>query len=163
MNALIEQNIRVALRWVLGVIFVWAAISKIAIVQDFFSSLAAYKLPLPVFFLQSVAIVLPWLELFCGLMLIAGLWLRAAASWVFLLCLAFVVCTGQAWGRGLNISCGCLNLDFLGDHPSLLAMLESVGFAFFRGLILTLASFWLLRSLFQALDHQPATVPAPSW
>ena len=48
------------------------AISKLAILQDFYSSLVAYKLPLPKVFLQSGAIVLPWLELFCGLMLMSG-------------------------------------------------------------------------------------------
>ncbi len=151
MKALVEQNVRVALRWILGIIFIWAAISKLAILQDFFSSLAAYKLPVPTLLLQSVAIVLPWLELFCGLMLIAGLWLRPAASWVLVLCIVFVLCTGQAWARGLEISCGCLNLEFLGlnndDHPSLVALVESVRFAFVRALILAGASFWLLRSV----------------
>jgi uncharacterized membrane protein YphA (DoxX/SURF4 family) len=151
MSALVERNVRVLLRWILGIIFVWAAISKIAILQDFFSSLAAYKLPLPNLILRSVAVVLPWLELFCGLMLIAGLWLRAAVSWVLVLCIVFVLCTGQAWARGLEISCGCLNLEFFGlnndDYPSLVAMLESVRFAFVRAIILTGASFWLLRSV----------------
>ena len=156
MTARLEQNVRVALRWFFGIIFVWAAISKLAILQDFFSKLSAYKLPLPALLLQCVAVVLPWLELFCGLMLIAGLWLRAAASWVFVLCVVFVLCTGQAWARGLEISCGCLNLEFLGvnndTHPSLIAMLDSVRFAFVRALVLTAASFWLLRSIRERVE-----------
>jgi putative oxidoreductase len=101
-------------------------------------------------------VTLPWLELFCGLMLLAGFWLRAATGWAFVLCAVFALCTGQAWIRGLTISCGCLNLQALGlttdAHPSLTGFLESVRFAFFRALLLCVACLWLLRWLVRQRD-----------
>jgi uncharacterized membrane protein YphA (DoxX/SURF4 family) len=140
---------RAIVRYIVGALFVWAALSKVANLQEFYVSLRAYQLPLPNVFLQLAAITLPWLELFCGLLLFAGFWLRAAAGWALILCALFALCTGQAWLRGLNISCGCFNLQALGltadAHPSLIAFLESVRFAFFRALILCAACWWLLR------------------
>jgi putative oxidoreductase len=140
---------RIVLRYVVGALFVWAAISKVANLQEFYVSLRAYQLPLPNIILQWVAVTLPWLELLCGLLLLAGFWLRAATGWALILCAVFALCTGQAWLRGLTISCGCLNLSMLGlsadEHPTLIAFLESVGFAFFRALLLCLACWWLLR------------------
>jgi len=139
------------LRYITGSLFVWAAISKVANLQEFYVSLRGYQLPLPNILLQLTAVILPWLELFSGLMLLAGFWLRAATGWALLLCVVFALCTGQAWLRGLTISCGCLDLSLLGltsdKHPSLIAFLESVRFAFFRALLLCAACFWLLRCL----------------
>lgn len=140
---------RFVVRYIVGALFVWAAISKIGNLQEFYVSLRAYQLPLPNLLLQLVAVTLPWLELFCGLMLLTGFNLRAATGWAFILCVVYVLCTGQAWLRGLTISCGCLDLQFLGltpdAHPSLIAFLESVRFAFFRAVLLCAACLWLLR------------------
>lgn len=140
---------RVVVRYIVGAIFVWAALSKIADVHQFYVSLRAYRLPFPEISLQFVAVMLPWLEMFCGLTLLAGVWIRAATGWALILCIVYVLCTGQAWLRGLAISCGCLNLEFLGltsdTHPALIAFLESVGFAFIRALIMCVACWWLLQ------------------
>lgn len=140
---------RVVVRYVVAALFIWAALSKLGNLQEFYVSLRAYRLPLPNIFLQLVAVTLPWLELFCGLLLLAGFWLRAATGWALILCVVFVLCTGQAWLRGLTISCGCLNLGLLGltadAHPSLIAFLESVRFAFLRAVVLSAACLWLLR------------------
>ena len=48
--------------------------------------------------------------------------------------IVFVIATGQAWARGLEISCGCLKLGFLSEGAA--KTFESVGFAFFRALLL---------------------------
>jgi putative oxidoreductase len=143
----LELNLRSILRWVVGVIFIWAALSKLANLQDFYSSLVAYQLALPALLLRLIATTLPWLELFCGLMLISRFWLRAAMLWALVLCAVFTVVTAQAWARGLQISCGCLNLDFLGlaAGGKTFMLLESVGFAFVRALLLVTATVYLLR------------------
>jgi uncharacterized membrane protein YphA (DoxX/SURF4 family) len=148
MKITLEFNLSNILRWLLGIIFTWAALSKIANLQDFYSSLAGYQLPLPDVFLRLTATTLPWLELMCGLLLLAQLWGRAALLWVLLLSGVFLVCTGQAWARGLEVSCGCLSLDFLGlgaaSKSGTFEFLESVKFAFFRSLFLIAAALYLL-------------------
>ena len=159
MTVTFELNARSILRCLLAVVFIWAALSKLANLQDFYSSLVGYQLPLPLALLRLVATTLPWLELLCGLMLLSRFWLRAATLWALMLCAIFALATGQAWARGLQISCGCLNLDFLGQaagHSPLVQALESVGFAFLRSLLLLAAAGFLLREGSPAL-RQPAT------
>ena len=133
----------------LGVLMLWAAVSKLANPTDFLGSIYAYELPLPRAMMQGVAVVLPWLELLCGLLLVAGLWLETALVVVTALLTAFVLATGQAWLRGLQISCGCFSLQIVGldSHPGFERFIESVGFAFFRNLLLLAFSAILLRSV----------------
>src|SRR5258708_21203311 len=114
MKVSFELNFKVVLRWLLGALLIWAALSKLANLQDFYGNLLAYKLRLPGFLVRLVAMVLPWLELLCGLMLLAKVRTEAAIVWSVVLFLVFVLATGQAWARGLVISCGCFNLELFG-------------------------------------------------
>jgi uncharacterized membrane protein YphA (DoxX/SURF4 family) len=150
MKVSFELNLKTILRWILGLIFIWAAISKLANLQDFYSSLTAYKLLLPEGWLRSIAITLPWLELFCGLMLLFRFWFRAAISWSVALCALFIVSTGQAWARGLDISCGCLDLELFGlsgeANSSAARFFQSPAFACMRAIGLAGAAVYLLRN-----------------
>jgi len=143
----LRESLQNVLRWVLGLVFVGAAVSKLASPNDFYQELQAYKLPLSDSLLHLTALVLPCLELVGGLMLVIGLRLRLALCGIIVLCGIFLVCTGQAWLRGLDISCGCIHLEFLGlgrRAPVAAAILESVGFAFARALLLLGAALFLL-------------------
>lgn len=144
MKLTVEIDGRTALRWVLGALLVWASLSKIASPVEFHGDLMAYKLPLPDVLLRFTAMVLPWLELLCGVLMIAGTARRAAVLWAMVLFAVFVLATGQAWARGLEISCGCFKLDFLGVG-ALVKFLESVQFAFFRALLLLAGAIYVLR------------------
>jgi putative oxidoreductase len=147
MKLTVEINFKSVLRWLLAVLLVWAAISKLANLQDFYGSLLAYRLPLPDFLLRGTAKFLPWLELLCGLMLLARVQLGAALAWTIVLLVVFTLATGQAWGRGLNISCGCFNPGLIGLGPddNLVKVVESVPFAFFRALLLAAGAIYLFR------------------
>ena len=147
MKASFERRLPVILRWTLGVVFLWAAISKLADPIGFFRDLLSYRLPFPDPLLRFVAATLPWLEGLCGLMLLAGLWLRGAICGVLALCSIFVLCTGQAWVRGLDISCGCLNLSFLGLDQSVSRFFESAAVACLRATVLLAMAFYLLRKV----------------
>lgn len=155
-----------ALRWLLGALMLWAAVSKLANPTDFLSSIYAYKTPLPRSLLQVAAVVLPWLELLCGLLLIANVWSETALATVIGLLVIFVLATGQAWARGLDISCGCFNLEVFGADRSskLLKFIESAGFAFLRNLVLVSLAVVLLRRRVMGLDAgvAPALLPLNS-
>jgi uncharacterized membrane protein YphA (DoxX/SURF4 family) len=148
MKVSFQIDLRQILRGGLALVFAWAALSKLANVQAFYVSLLTYQLPLPPVALRLIAISLPWLEFICALALVArGAWRRPATICVAALCVVFLLATGQAWFRSLNISCGCLNLGFLdrwGVPPSWSAFLVSVPFAFARAALLTVAALWLL-------------------
>ena len=151
MNTECGNKVEYGLRWLLAVLLLWAAVSKLANPTEFLGSIYAYQLPLPRAWLQVAAVVLPWLELLCGLLLLAGFWRQTALLTVTGLMVLFVIATGQAWLRGLDIACGCFNLKIFGlneSAPGLVRFLESVAFAFGRNLLLAgLAGFLLRQTL----------------
>lgn len=148
-----------SLRWFLGLIVIWAALSKLANLQDFYGALLSYHLPFPNWFARIVVRVLPWLELLCGACLMTGYRMRPALVWSLLLFSVFVFATGQAWWRGLDISCGCLDLGMIGipADSSIARSLSSPSFAFFRAIVLLAATIqvWRLH------DHGSVTRPSP--
>jgi len=159
MNATLPARWWTALRWLLGVLMLWAAVSKLANPTEFLSSIYAYKTPLPRPLLQIAVVVLPWLELLCGLLLMANVWSETALAVVIGLLVIFVLATGQAWARGLDISCGCFNLEVFGADRSskLLKFIESASFAFLRNLVLVSMAGMLLRRRLTELNEVSAT------
>ena len=154
MKTHLQARLWTALRWLLGALMLWAAVSKLAQPTEFLGSIYAYQLPLPRSLLQLVAVVLPWLELLCGLLLIANVWCETALATLIGLLAVFVLATGQAWARGLDISCGCFNLEMFGADSSakLVKFIESAAFAFFRNLVLVSVMWLLLRRRLAELD-----------
>lgn len=149
MNRDARARIQRLLRLFLGVLMLWAAISKLVHPADFLDSIHAYQFPLPQFLLRFAAVVLPWVELLCGLLLVAGYWVKPALVLLALLLATFALATGQAWARGLDISCGCFDLTVFGlreNIPGVAHFLESVAFAFFRNVaLLALTAFLLCK------------------
>jgi hypothetical protein len=59
------------LRFLLGVVFVWASIDKIKLPGGFAQDIYNYRM-LPHATINLMAIVMPWLELICGVVMIYG-------------------------------------------------------------------------------------------
>lgn len=97
---------RWALALALGGLLGYVGIAKLADPQGFAMELAGYRL-LPAQANQTLAVILPWLELLCGAALVLGLWVRAAAMVSGALMLIFAAAVVTALARGLDISCGC--------------------------------------------------------
>ena len=143
----VAVGVRTTIRWLLGILFIWAALSKLANTTDFMGSILAYEMPLPeitvwqqeLSLVGLAAVALPWLELLCGLTLLANFWTESALAVMFLLFSVFIIATGSAWARGLDISCGCFDLSMIGisARSDTMNFLESARFAFFRNLLLT--------------------------
>jgi len=142
----IKFNIKTAVRWLLGVLFIWAAISKLANPTQFLASTLAYEMPLPDVLTRLAAMAVPWVELLCGLILLANVWTESALALSLVMFVAFIYATGQAWFRGLDISCGCFDLHMLGigSGSPIVRFIESARFAFFRNIALTAAVVYLL-------------------
>lgn len=107
MNQVLSNRwLLLAARFVLGMVFLMAAVPKVAKPELFAAHIEAYEM-LPTMVINLLAIAIPWLELVCGILLIGGARLRPAASILgFLLCL-FIVAIVSAVLRGLHIDCGC--------------------------------------------------------
>ncbi len=93
-------------RVLLGIMWVIAGIEKIADPAQFSREISNYHL-LPFGIENTVAIILPWLELFIGLSLIFGLYVNSASFISSILMVIFILFIAQAMFRGFNIECGC--------------------------------------------------------
>lgn len=74
-------------RWVLGALFVYLGWTKAADPETFLKLLRQYELTNNWFLLNAIAAGLPWFEVFCGILLCAGVAVRGTA----LLLLAMLV------------------------------------------------------------------------
>ena len=102
-------------RFVLGGVFLFYSIGKIADPAAFAREIGNYHI-LPLYAINLLAIVLPWVELVCGALLIAGTKLRASSVVVGAMLVVFIVAIFSAMSRGLNINCGCstVNVEMVG-------------------------------------------------
>lgn len=97
-----------AFRIALGVIFIVAALPKVADPLGFAKSIANYHLvPTPA--INLMAICLPWIELCCGAALVAGVGIRAHLLLVVGMLAVFIGAIASAMTRDLDISCGCFS------------------------------------------------------
>lgn len=106
----IYRVIELAARIVVGLVFLLYGLDKIAHPDDFARAIANYRL-LPEALINLVAVTLPWVECVCGLLLLAGQWVRSAALVSAFLLGVFVVAVSITIARGLDIACGCLDAD----------------------------------------------------
>ena len=95
-------------RLVLGWFFIYAAIGKIAEPTTFAKEIANYAI-MPQFFLNIIALTMPWIELVTGIFLIVGIRLKANAAIIGLMLVVFIVAVFSAMARGLDINCGCFS------------------------------------------------------
>ncbi|HPA83676.1 MAG TPA: MauE/DoxX family redox-associated membrane protein [Deltaproteobacteria bacterium] len=93
-------------RLVLGAVFVYAGIEKVMDPAAFALDLSNYRL-LPGWMINPVAIALPWIEIFAGCSVLAGVFLPGGALIISTLLLLFATALGISLFRGLDISCGC--------------------------------------------------------
>ena len=94
----------------LGAIFVIAAVPKIADPPGFAHMIYNYRI-LPTGLINISALVLPWVELMCGLALILGVWRKPALAIIAILLVVFIAAIALNLARGNAIDCGCFNVS----------------------------------------------------
>ncbi len=99
-----------AARLVLGVVFIYASLEKIQNPAGFAQAIYNYRM-VPEALINIMAIVLPWLELICGVLIIVGVFVRGSALLIGAMLAVFIVALSSALLRGLDISCGCFTLE----------------------------------------------------
>ena len=90
----------VLVRWSLGAVFIYTGLSKALHPADFLKLVRQYDLVQSSLALNSIAAALPWFEIFCGLLLLAGVAVRGAALTLVAMLLPF---TALVFHRALAI------------------------------------------------------------
>lgn len=131
---LFDRWFLLAMRLIIGGIFIYAGIIKIQQPLNFADSIASFRM-IPSHSINIFVLGLPPLEVIVGLMLIFNWKSRLAALAIFLLTVVFAIALGQALIRGLEVDCGC----FGSGKPSILKTGASLG----RDILLMVGSSWL--------------------
>ena len=148
MEALLSNRwLLLTARFVLGMVFVTAAIPKIARPDLFAASIEAYEM-LPIAVINVLAVLIPWLELLCAIFLISGVRMRPSAAVLGGMLFVFIVAIASAVLRGLQINCGCFGEG--GGTP--------VGWGKVLEDVALLVPAWLLWRPVRPSDREVATV-----
>jgi uncharacterized membrane protein YphA (DoxX/SURF4 family) len=79
----------VVARWVLGALFLYMGLNKALHPVEFLKLVRQYDLVHSAWLLNLIAAGLPWFEVFCGLLLLAGVAVRGAALMLILMLVPF--------------------------------------------------------------------------
>lgn len=114
-------------RLILGVFFIVASIEKIAFPELFALNVQAYKI-LPTSLVNITALIIPWMELICGIFLISGAFVRSSSVILSGLLVMFIILIFSALLRGLKIDCGCFGPT--STPVSWMRIIEDIGLLF---------------------------------
>lgn len=139
------MNARPAVNVARGVVVLALALAAIGKLSDpgaFGRAIERYRLTSPLVS-GLLAVYLPWLELTVAVAWWRPRW-RLASGWVICgLLVAFTVAVALAWGRKLDIRCGCFGEGWDASLPVALV----------RNLLLLTAAWWVVRT--DARDKRP--------
>ncbi len=113
-----SPRLHLVVRLVLGLMFVYASLDKIADPAGFARIVYQWQTlgPIPS---NLLAVTLPWVELVAGLLLIVGIWKRDAAAVVAGMLVVFIVAAVWVLARGIDVdNCGCTSVAAVADAPS---------------------------------------------
>jgi uncharacterized membrane protein YphA (DoxX/SURF4 family) len=85
-------------RWLLGALFIYTGWQKVADPVAFLKLVRQYDLFQSSLMLNTIAATLPWFEIFCGVLLLAGIAVRGTAAVLLGILFPF---TGAVWHRAL--------------------------------------------------------------
>ena len=101
-----KYNLPLLARFILGAVFIYASLDKIADPITFSTNIDNYHIS-PIAINNLAALIIPWVELILGLSLITGVLLDGASILTMALLVFFIFIISQAYVRGISINCGC--------------------------------------------------------
>ena len=108
LRALVDNRyVALTFRLILAAIFLTSAYGKLADIERYsVDPVYAFGI-LPMALARPFGLVMPFVELLCGLGLLLGVLTRLSALGAALMSLAFFVAKGVVLAQGLSIECGC--------------------------------------------------------
>lgn len=108
MNYILKGPVVLLARLIVGSIFIYASLDKLANPAEFAKLIGNYHV-LPFGLENLLAILLPWVEFFTGLLIIIGILVDGSATLVILMNIVFIFAISQALARGISVDCGCFS------------------------------------------------------
>jgi putative oxidoreductase len=112
-EAITHPWLTVRVQIALGAIFIVAALPKITDPPSFAHMIYNYRI-LPAGLINISALVMPWVEIVCGLLLILGVWVKPARWLIAAMLVVFIVAISINLVRGNAIDCGCFDVSAAG-------------------------------------------------
>jgi uncharacterized membrane protein YphA (DoxX/SURF4 family) len=97
-------------RMILGIVFIWASWDKLLAPADFARIIHNYQI-LPATLVYPAALILPWVEIVCGVFLVIGRFTKGAVLVVNLMLVIFISAYLSTLVRGLDVDCGCFTVS----------------------------------------------------
>ena len=137
-------------RLVLGGVFIYASLDKIANPAEFAKAIGNYHV-LPFGLENLLALFLPWLELLTGILLIAGIMVDGATILIISMNIVFIFAISQALARGISIECGCFSISTEGG--------SNIGFqTILRDFVYLIMAFIIFYRQDKQLEFYPKSV-----
>ena len=137
-------------RLVLGGVFIYASLDKIANPAEFAKAIGNYHV-LPFGLENLLALFLQWLELLTGILLIAGIMVDGATILIISMNIVFIFAISQALARGISIECGCFSVSTEGG--------SNIGFqTILRDFVYLIMAFIIFYRQDKQLEFYPKSV-----
>lgn len=122
-----NPRLLLTLRLLTGVIFITASLNKIFHPASFRAIIAEYRL-LPEFLLSFAAVTLPWVEFFCGVMIIFNIWAQSNALILTGIMIGFVAGISNNLLRGIIHDCGCFDILGINEPIGIAVIIRDIVF-----------------------------------
>ncbi len=123
---LYNPHFELTVRWLIGMIFVYASFHKIDDPSGFAKIIYGYGL-FPKISVNLIAIIVPFIELTAGIALIAGIYPKSAALIINALVVSFIIAISVNLIRGHEFDCGCFSSKAATPESAWLALVRDIG------------------------------------
>ena len=124
------------IRILLGAVFIFSGITKIVNPLKFAQDILNYQIVSEIISFW-IALILPWLELICGIFLITGILIRGSSFLISCMLFIFIFFVLSVLVRGEQIDCGCFGFI---SHKVSWTLLMQDSILFLLSLIILISS-----------------------
>jgi len=126
LNFFSNRAVLTAFKILIGLVFILSSVTKVFEPAEFSKSIGSYKM-VPEIFLYPMAVVIPWLQLICGILMILDVYSKSTALILSGLLGVYTIAITQAWLRGFDMDCGCFDLMIgLPDKVGIFAIIRDL-------------------------------------
>lgn len=121
-----NDHLDLLIRLIVGFIFIYASYDKIASPGQFARVVYNYHL-LPGELVNLTALILPWVEMICGITLILGIYKKGSVMIFNMMVLVFIVAIAINIFRGVDLECGCFTVSSKARSSALDLLVRDIG------------------------------------